>query len=332
VFGIATGRASLVGLAVGAGLGVRVSWAPLFVPMLALAPAGVRLRAAGSVAVGILAWAVPLALIVGPAHLVVVSRAHLGGHMTRWGGTALTASAPRARPLLLTRDLLVDGLGGGTDLLGLAILALALALGVYGTVAWQRAGWKGARAAVLVLLPYLAWIAFGQNLSAQPRHALPIVVALAAALSLAATTGRRAFALGLALLALVLARTGGLAYLRRTIPPPGAQLVEFARGLPRPEKIAVFGGPSARFFALAGAGGGARGQTVGSLGDALLALGRANEMPERALVTSELAGLGESSFPLVHMATLCRPPRLDRRAPCLEIYDLRAPFLSHQTP
>jgi chromate transport protein ChrA len=231
----------------------------------------------------------------------------------------------------LARDLFVDGLGGGTDPLGLAILALALALGGYGALAWRQAGWKGAREAAIVLVPYLVWIAMGQNLSAQPRHALPIVVALAVALGLAATKGPRpAAALGVMLLALVLARTAHLAYLRRTIPPPGAQLVELVRGLPRPEKIAVFGGPSARFFAPTELS--AHAQTAGSLGDALLGLGRADEMPERALVTSELAGLAESSFPLKHTATLCRPPRLDRRAPCLEVYDLRAPFLSRGLP
>jgi hypothetical protein len=249
--------------------------------------------------------------------------------MTRWGGTALTNPSPLGRASILIRDLFVDGLGMGTGALGIAIAVLALVLAVHGAFAWRRAGWTGwtaARAAGIVLLPYLAWITLGQNLSAQPRHTLPIVVALAAALGLAAATNRASGAIGAAHLVLVLARTAYLATLRRTIPPPGAQLVALVRDLPRPEHVAVFGGPSARFFAPTELA--ARAQTVGTLGDALLALGRASEMPERVLVTSEIGGLSESSFPLERVATLCRPPRLDRRAPCVDVYDLRAPFLS----
>ncbi len=56
-----------VGLAVGLGAGVRLSWAPLFFPMLLLAPKGERTRAFGAAAVATLAWAGPLVAIVGPS-------------------------------------------------------------------------------------------------------------------------------------------------------------------------------------------------------------------------------------------------------------------------
>jgi hypothetical protein len=56
-------------------------------------------------------------------------------------------------------------------------------------------------------------------------------------------------------------------------------------------------------------------------------LARLDELPERVWVTSEVARTGDSSAPLVHIATLCRPSRLDGRAPCLEVDEWRLPYL-----
>jgi hypothetical protein len=83
----------------------------------------------------------------------------------------------------------------------------------------------------------------------------------------------------------------------------------------------VFGGPSARFFELA-AHPGVDAMTVGSLGDARLALGRLPSLPSRVLVTSELEGVA-SSTEVEKLETLCRPARIDRRAPCLDVYEWR---------
>jgi hypothetical protein len=303
-----------IGLGLGLGLGVRLSWAPLFVALVALAPRGTRMGAALVAAGATALWLVPFLGWVGPAHLASLVRAQATGHFHVWGGSAISEPG-LGRIAWFLRDVFVDGLGGGKDPLGIVTLLLLALLGVLGLVAWRWAGaphgWT-----VLLVAPYALWIALGQNLRQQPRHALPLVVALAALLGLAATSSARARAVGLVLLSFVALRTLSDAYARRTIPPPGEQLVAFA-GANGPG-AAVFGGPSARFFERAP---NVVGRTVSTLGEAHLTLGRLSSLPSRVFVTSELDGVGTSGAALVHVATLCRPPRIDRRAPCLDVYE-----------
>jgi hypothetical protein len=314
-----------VGIAVGLGVGVRLSWAPLFLPMLLLAPKGARARAVSVAAIAAVAWAVPLVALVGPSEVVTLYRVHAAGHATRWGGTAL--SDPGAmRAAYFLRDLFVDGLGVDRDPLGIGVGAASLALGVVGLAAWRRAAWRGAGAVALLLLPYAAWIAIGQNLRQQPRHALPLVVALGVALARGAVATPSAKSLALALALLVVGRTAGDAVARRTVAPPGAQLVAYVRARPDPRDVAVFAGPAARFFEPTELHD--RAATVESLGGARIALGRMNDLPHHVLVTDELEGFSSSKAPLEHVATFCRPPRIDRRAPCLGVYDWKLPFLT----
>jgi hypothetical protein len=312
----ARGAPYVVGAAVGLGLGVRLSWAPLFIPMLVIAPGHQRVRTALSAAVAAAMWAVPLIAMVGPSELIELYRVHATGHASRWGGTAITEPG-LGRVLYFARDVFVDGLGIDADALGILIGAGALALAVAGVVRWRRARWRGARAVALLVVPYACWIAIGQNLRQQPRHALPIVVAIAVGLAVAATESARWRSVGLVLAALVLSRTATDAAARRTILPPGAQLAAFANGLPDARGTAVFAGPSARFFETTPLAD--RALSTPSLDDARLALTRLDAYPRHILVTSELEGLDEAHLPVV--ATFCRPPRLDRRAPCLVVYE-----------
>jgi len=318
------GRIAL-GVAVGLGIGVRLSWAPLFVPMLLLAPKGARSRVVAIAGLATIGWAAPLVASVGPSELVALYRVHGAGHATRWGGTALSDPG-WTRAGYFVRDLFVDGLGADRDPLGLGIGAAILALGVVGIAAWKRAAWRGAGAAAVVLVPYAAWIAIGQNLRQQPRHALPLVVALAVALGRSAAVSPGARQLALALAVLVVGRTSSDAIARRTIAPPGAQLVAYVRALPDPHDVAVFAGPAARFFEPTELHGHAA--TVESLGGARVALGRMNDLPHHVLVTDELEGFSTARAPLDFVGTFCRPPRIDRRAPCLGVYDWKLPFLT----
>ena len=68
-------------------------------------------------------------------------------------------------------------------------------------------------------------------------------------------------------------------------------------------------------------------QPAGTLGDAQVQLTRLPVLPSRVWVTGEVLGHDRSPWPLLPLATLCRPARLDRRAPCLEVYDWRLPYL-----
>ncbi|HEY2511435.1 MAG TPA: hypothetical protein VGI39_11290 [Polyangiaceae bacterium] len=315
-----------LGACVGLGLGVRLSWAPLFLALPLLLRGGrARLASVAVAAAFTAAWAVPLLAVVGPEDFVRLTLVHARGHFHVWGGTVLRDPGA-ARAAYLARDVFVDGLGVDADVLGVALGAVAVVVALLGLRAWRAHGWPYAKRG-LVLLPYAVWIAFGQNLREQPRHALPLVVALAGALALGAMTSRPARIAGVLLLALVAARTVLDARARRATPPPGAQLVALAGTLlPDPSQVAVFGGPSARFFEILAPD--LHAVTVGSLADARLALGRMRALPARVILTSELEGLERAGPALVPIASLCRPPRLERRAPCLTAYDWRLPFLS----
>ncbi|HEY8040724.1 MAG TPA: glycosyltransferase family 39 protein [Polyangiaceae bacterium] len=317
---------SVAALALGAGLGlgVRLSWAPLYLAALACAPRGARARTWGVTVAVCAAWAAPLVALVGPARLADLTLTHFAGHAARWGGSVATEPGA-VRLSWLARDVLVDGLGAGGDALGLATSALLGMAGVQALLAWRRAGWRGWAFAVAVVAPYLLWIALGQNLRDQPRHALPLVALLAAALALPASRSRSALAVVGALALLVSLRTALDAQARRTIPPPGQQLVELARAQVAPARLAVFGVSSVRFFELTELAD--RAFAAGSLGDVQVRLARLDTLPARVWVTGELEGLTGSAWPLEHVATLCRPPRLDRRLPCLEVYAWKLPFL-----
>lgn len=324
LFGLArrdTRGGVVAGLMVGLGIGVRVSWAPLLLPMLLFVPRGARLRAVAALAGALFSWAVPLVGLIGARHLVDLLRTHLAGHASRWGGTALTEPA-RVRYLL--RDLFVDGLGAGPDGLGFAVAALTLVAIALALRAWRRAQWRAIGPAAIVLGPYLAWIAVGQNLRQEPRHALPLVISLAAGLALAAVFDRSTRVPVAALFALAAVRTALDAHDRRTIAPPGAQLVALVGSLPDAEAAMVFGGRSARFFERTPLA--TRAMTVGSMGDVTVALGRVDRLPARVFVTSELEDRDASPYVLQPFATLSRPARIDRRAPTLEVFEARGPF------
>lgn len=312
-----------LGLAVGLGLGVRLSWAPIYVALLLIAPRGVRARTWAGAAVATLGWLLPLLAIVGPAKLLALYETHFSGHAERWGGTVLTEPGAR-RIVWLARDVFVDGLGMGSDALGLAIAVLLAAVAFVGLRAWGRARWRGWRVAVVVVAPYLVWVALGQNLRDQPRHVLPLVAMLAVTLGFVATTARGAAAAVASLVVAMSARTVQDAHARATVPPPGQQLVALARAQARPNDLAVFGVSSARFFE--GTELADHAFAAGALGDVQLHLTRLDRLPSRVWVTSEVDASSGSPWPLVPVATLCRPARIDRRAPCLEVREWRLPL------
>jgi hypothetical protein len=296
----------------------------MYLAALAIAPRGTRARASGAAAASCIAWVVPMLVVVGPARLFALTTAHLAGHAERWGGTVVTTPG-WIRGAWLGRDVFVDALGIGPDAPGVAIGVLVAAVTVQGVLAWRRARWAGWRSALVLALPYLVWIALGQNLRDQPRHVLPLAAMIAGALGLSALGSRRAFALVSSLALAMSVRTALDAHGRRTIPPAGQQVVDLVRAQPAPGRIDVFGVTSIRFFE----GTELSGQALpaGSLGDVQVALTRVDVLPARVWLTNEVETRGQSRWPLEHVATLCRPARLDRRAPCLDVTEWRPPFL-----
>jgi hypothetical protein len=316
--------AILLGLGAGLGLGVRLSWVPVYLAALAVVPGARRALAWGTAAVACAAWAVPFVGWVGPKRLADLYGAHFAGHAARWGGSIVTEPGS-VRLLWLARDVLVDGLGVGSDALGLATGILVAVAALLALAAWRVARWCGWRGAIAVGAPYMLWIGLGQNLRDQPRHALPLVALLAAGLALPAGRSRGPLRVAGALAIAASIRTAADAYARRTIPPPGQQLLELARRQPPRDHLVVFGGASVRFFEATDLASSAF--AVESLGDASMSLTRLDALPTRVWVTSEVGGLNDARLALEPVATLCRPPRIDRRMPCLDVYAWRLPFL-----
>jgi hypothetical protein len=313
--------AIVVGVATGIGLGVRLSWAPLLLGLLVVAlvrsPWSARGWGAAAFVAAVLAWLVPLVVVVTPRTLASLSTTHLGGHATRWGGTALTDPH---RASSLARDLFVDGFGAGVDPLGVTLGALLVVVSVRALFVWRQREFPGV-GPLLAVLAYLGWIAVGQNLREEPRHVLPVVVAVAVAIACALATDRTWTLVLSAWLALLGVRTAGDALVRRSIPPAPAQLVLLTRASPG---ALAFGARSARFFDLYPED--ARlGRPAATLGDVSLGIGRVDPKPTVVYVTDELEGLDHSPYPLHEVLQPCRPARLDRRRPCLTVYELRLP-------
>jgi hypothetical protein len=312
---------------VGLGLGVRLSWAPFYLSFVVLVAASARWRAVVTASVACVAWVTPLVLLTGPARLLQLLRTHGEGHLRYWGGTALTQSS---RAPFVLRDLFVDGLGCGGDPLGLVIVAtLVLAAVVVARSLFRGASPEASLHAVatlaILVVPYLAWILVGQNLKQQPRHVLPLLVVglvwLARQLLLAPP--RLARVAGGALALVVVTQTTLDAVARRGTPPAGAQLLQYLRehsGVAPPESTAVFASTAARF--LDGTEWQRSVHPAATMGDALLAMSRLDVSPARVFVTSELTGLADAPGRATEVATFCRPERLDRRMPCLNLYAL----------
>jgi hypothetical protein len=107
------------------------------------------------------------------------------------------------------------------------------------------------------------------------------------------------------------------------VPPAGAQVVARIRALPDDERprVAVFAGPSARYFEATELA--KQAAAPGTADDIPLALTRLDVYPHRLLIASDLPGAAERGLPAV--ATFCRPPRIDRRAPCITLYEWPLP-------
>lgn len=176
------------GLVLGLVLGVRPSFAPIVLPLVVLAPTGLRLATAASLAATGLALLAGLATVVGPAALLGLLQTFLVGHATEWGGTVLVAPSLPTRAAQLAGGLITAGLGlPGPQSFTAARLALAIALTALVVGGLLARPWRATQRARLLLgiaLPALAYAAFAfalQNVE-KARHALPLLLPIAIAL------------------------------------------------------------------------------------------------------------------------------------------------------
>jgi hypothetical protein len=301
---LAVDRRATSGFCVALMLGTRASYWPIALSWLILSRSR---RALVGFAAGLLAWFVPFALAVGPANLATLARTHLTGHFTDWGGSIVTKPDLTVRSFCFARDLLYDGIAP-RQVCVIGILALLVFV-------IRKPTRDQLITAAVLMIPYAAWALLAQNIIEQPRHLLPLVLAVAtvSACMLAKRPGLLVAAVALALgasLPLALARPNTL--------PAAAQAAQSPTGT---DGLVVFGTRSMRMFNWLVPTMATR--TRSHLAEVDVDLERFDRLPKKILVTSEVEGDRVRSLRLREVATFCRDVRFDRQTPCLTLHEYR---------
>jgi hypothetical protein len=303
---LAERRGAIGALLVGLMLGARASYWPLALSWaigFALEGAPRWKPALACFVVATAAWAMPLVALVGARPLLALGRVHLRGHFASWGGSLATRPGVATRALAFARDWLYDGLAPRGW--ALATLLTLVAVGVALRPPSRRAlAW-----AALVAAPYAIWVFAAQNVLEQPRHLLPLTLL---AIVGASWCARPWLAAVLPLVAL--AASAPLAWAHAHEPPAAAQAAAWLAT--RAPGVAIFGGPSTRFFE------GLPGVTVrprGWLSEVDVDLERLDVLPREIWITDEVEVDAARAARVVAGPTFCRDARLDRAAPCLAL-------------
>ena len=232
----------------GIGLGVRLSYFPFAIVALVVVARAEGGRVAyfsraRDLAVGVVPWLVPLVILAGSRPLVYALLGQGQGHFMRWGGSALTITAPADRLYGIVWGLWANVLGGAwidaprARLVGAPILAILL------VVAARRASLAALRTQpelVVGAIAYFVWATLGQNTAYKPRHWLPLapllIVALAAGADSLAARARGSLAITAILAAQWIVDGAALAAAHR-LPSPAAALVAFVAASRDPPPI-----------------------------------------------------------------------------------------------
>jgi hypothetical protein len=206
------------------------------------------------------------------------------GHFREWGGSAWTEPDPAHRLAAFARSL---GLGLAVDatLLG-GLRGLAWAL--FAVAGARSLGRRAVGSLAALLAPCALTTYWTQNIAREPRHTLPVALALVAVAAfgmraLATTRARSVVVAGVcALLALPALET---LWVGRTQRPPAVALGDFVRAQP---DALLLAGRSARVASWRGAAA----LPCATLGDVHVTLARLPRLPARVFVSDEVAGLG----------------------------------------
>ncbi len=241
-----------VGALAGLGLGVRLSWWPLYLGVLAAAvwashrtdrsdgPDRRRPRhLLGGLAAGTASWLVPLVVIVGPGALAGFV-GFAAGHFTTWGG-AISAEDGAVHRALVAGDAIAAGFGGALPFVGVFVA------GVVGlAVRSRRPALAPLALPAAIVSAYAVWCFLAQNV-ARPRHALPVAVALLLALAfVVAHRGRRWAAVPLGAVLLAAAAHG--AWIQGATLPPYAQAALHVQTVAAQQPVQVFAGRQGRLL------------------------------------------------------------------------------------
>jgi hypothetical protein len=173
---------------------------------------------------------------------------------------------------------------------------------------------------LIALAPYALWALFAQNILEQPRHLLPLVVALILGLALLVEQHR---ALGLGMALALFGSSAPLGQSRATVAPPAVQLARYLAHTQPLAHLALFGGRSIRLVRLVEPTIDTRERTW--LSEVDVDLERFDVLPRSVWVTSEVTPTPDRLERLRPGPWFCRDPRLDRQAPCLQLLEYQIP-------
>ncbi|MEQ9503780.1 MAG: hypothetical protein RIT81_43395 [Deltaproteobacteria bacterium] len=254
---VAVGAVGAVGALAGLGLGVRLSWWPLYLGVLAAAawashrtdrsdrrdgqdrPDRRSRHLLAGLAAGTASWLVPLVVIVGPDALVGFV-GFATGHFTTWGG-AISADDGALERTLVAGDAIAAGFGGALPFVGVFVAAV---VGL--AVRNRRPALAPLALPAAIVAAYAVWCFLAQNV-ARPRHTLPIAVALLLALAfVVAHRGRRWAAVPIG--AVLIAAAGHAAWIQGRTLPPYAQAALHVQTVAAQEPVQVFAGRQGRLL------------------------------------------------------------------------------------
>jgi hypothetical protein len=305
-------------------LGARASYWPIALSLFAStffprSLANRRYRFCAGAAAGVLLWAIPLLVVVGPRRYLQLGTTHLAGHFGQWGGSVVTRPDLFERARAFVRGLLLDGLAPSP--VALAAIAIVVAAAIIIEIRRSGATARGhyLKPVLALLLPYALWAFFAQNIVEQPRHLLPLVEG--GLVLLACVLAPRPLAAG-AVCLLAAAASAPLALRRHVEPPAAAQAAAWVAEHQQPSRTTVAAGRSSRFFEALGGSWSVR-QHV-ALADVIVDLSRFDRFPETILLTSDIDVRPPlpARWRLRPGPRFCRDPRIDRAQPCLALSQL----------
>jgi hypothetical protein len=315
---VLSNRPLAAGIVAGLLLGTRASYWPLVISLVVIAN---WRRQLFGLAIGLLAWAPAFILHFGARNLWQLGVTHLHGHFETWGNTIVTRPSLGLRIGRFARDLFYDGIAPNLW------AAVAIAVVVSFLVFRRRPALGSPRAWAVMLVPYAVWAFFGQNILTQPRHVLPLALALVLLLGLVLSTEIIAGALVTIVIGMI---SLPLAVARHRTPPAPAQAAAWAADQWRDDsgRTAIFAIRSTRFFVEQGRSL-REPWTVENrnwLSDVYVTLARVDKFPRHILITDEIdqtAGQG-SRMPgrVVPGPRFCRDDRIDRAVPCMQVFEL----------
>ncbi|MFN3466176.1 MAG: hypothetical protein ACK4WF_00555 [Candidatus Brocadiales bacterium] len=190
----------------------------------------------GAFALGVVVWLFPFVLMVGQEVLSHQALDFAQGHFTDWGGSIVTVPNPSVRLGHLLWDVFPAGLGlWWIDLSYMRLIpSVCLLSGLYAFLRENEHDLQR-RFILAVLLPYLLWVFFAQNVE-KPRHVLPLIplLLLAASAGMLRESPINMSRLGLLVLTVIILGATSLKLVHHYSQsrPPLMQLVSYVQSAP----------------------------------------------------------------------------------------------------